>query len=112
VKESVYIEATQKGQQHQDQTEAAVSKKTGIDEPRELVFVARSFKLRNVAHQGGPNSEIEDAIITRQGEDQNPQAEGFVPEMVKDKGREKKADGNVHRQAPPTRGDILQGPGL
>jgi hypothetical protein len=75
-----------------------------------LIFVADGLELRNVANQRGPDSEIEDAIVAGHGEDQNPQAKGFVPEMMQDKWREKKADGDIHRQASPTRRNILQGP--
>ena len=78
-------------------------------QPRSRMKTNRETPGRNVARA---DSEIEDSVVAGYGKDQNPQATDFVAEMVLDKWREKKADGDVHRQASPTQSNIVQGPGF
>src|ERR1700722_4234949 len=105
--QAIDIESSQRRRHQQNGAQAAVDEQAGIDEPRQLRLVASGMKFGDVTNQRRSDAEVEDAVVTGQRKNQDPESEGIVPEMMQDERREKEADGDVHRQACPTRGYVF-----
>src|SRR5215813_13235770 len=67
-----------------------------------MLLVAYSTVLRNVANDRRADTEIEQAVVAGDRENQNPESECIVTQPVQDVGRNDDAGSDVHQQAQPT----------
>jgi hypothetical protein len=98
----------QGGQRHAHHANAGVGKQGGVDELSELFAIARSRVLGNVANDGGADAEIEQAVVAGHGEDQHPDSESSVAQVMQNERRKENADHHVDGKREPARSDVLQ----
>ena len=108
LEEALHRRTQDRGQHHTHHTDAGVAEKSGIDELREFFAIASRRVLGNVANDGGADAEVEQAVVTGHGEDQHPDSESRITQVMQDERRKENADQYVDGERGPARTHVLQ----
>ena len=100
--------ATHQGDHQRGRSDGGVGGEAGVDQLGEPFAVIGSGVGRNVANDGRANTEIEQAVVARNREDQNPNPECRVAQPMQDEGREENSHQDTDSEAEPTGADIFE----
>src|SRR5258708_40356618 len=101
LKDRIHVETAGQGDQDGDGADSAVGEQGRADETVQLLMIMSRRIGGNITHDGGTDPQIEQSVISSDGENQNPQTVSVVSQVWNDVGRDKDADLNVERQGKP-----------
>src|SRR5580700_6734132 len=98
----------QGGQHHAHRANSGVTEQSRVDELRKLFTLPSGRVLGNVANDRGTDAEIEQTVVSGNGENQDPDSERRIAQAMEDKRGKKNADDYVDSERGPARSDVLQ----
>ncbi len=93
--------------QHAQYAGAAIGEEGGVDEFCQTLFVPGGCELGDITNNRRPDTKIEQAVVARNGENQDPNAIRCVSEAVQYERRKQDTNGYVDSQGEPTGRDVL-----